>query len=244
MSDHGLRGPNAAVVRLVSVNVGRPAYLGMHRGKPVQSGIAKRPVVADSLRLDWTNLEGDGQADLEVHGGADKAVYAYPSEHLPGWSEELGEELGPAAFGENLTVAGWLETDACIGDRWIWGDAVLEICQPRWPCYKLGLYRGNNQVMPRLRNSGRTGWYLRVVQTGEVPVGGPIAVEPHPAGITVMDVHEARLHGMAQDRLAEMVALEPLAMGWRASLAEQYLNGRPAWPERRDRPAWPERRET
>ncbi|MGH9277331.1 MAG: MOSC domain-containing protein [Acidimicrobiales bacterium] len=217
------------LVRLVSVNVARPAYLGMHRGQPVESGIAKRPVEADSLWLDWTNLEGDGQADLEVHGGPEKAVYAYPSEHLPVWSEELGQDLGPAAFGENLTTAGWLEHDACIGDRWAWGDAVLEICQPRWPCYKVGLYRGNNKVMPRLRGTGRTGWYLRVLQTGRVPVALPvtITVERHPSGITVTDVHEARLHGAGPDRLAEMVDLEPLARGWRASLAEMYLASQP-----------------
>lgn len=211
-------------VALVSVNVGRPALLGLHRGRPVHSGIAKRPVEADSLWLDWTNLDGDGQADLEVHGGPDKAVYAYPCEHLPVWSEELDEELGPAAFGENLTTAGWLEHDACIGDRWAWGDALLEVCQPRWPCYKLGMYRNNNRVMPRLRDTGRTGWYLRVLQTGRVPVAGPITVEPHPAGITVTDVHEARLRGASQERLAEMVDLEPLARGWRASLAELFLD--------------------
>lgn len=205
----------------MSVSVGRPAYLGEHRGRPVTSGIAKRPVEAASLWLGRTNLEGDGQADLEVHGGPDKAVYAYPSEHRAVWSAELGEDLGPAAFGENLTVAGWTETDACIGDRWRWGDAVLEICQPRWPCYKLGLYRHDPGVMARLRDTGRTGWYLRVLQPGRVPVGGPIRVERHPAGLTVRQVHEARRHGASPERLAEMVALEPLARAWRASLARR-----------------------
>jgi MOSC domain-containing protein YiiM len=206
-------------IGLLSVNVGLPAFFALHRGHPVTSGIVKRPVSAESLWLDWVNLEGDGQADRGVHGGGDKAVYAYPSEHIATWSAELGEQLGPASFGENLTVSGWLESDVCIGDRWGWGDAVLEVSQPRWPCYKLAIYRGSDKVPPRLRETGRTGWYLRVLQPGRVPAKGPLTVaQRHPAGITVHDVHEARLHGTSPDRVSEMLDLEPLATGWRTSL--------------------------
>ena len=209
-----------AVVELMSVNVGRPSFLGMHRGHPVTSGIVKKPVAAESIHLDWLNLEGDGQADLESHGGEDKAVYAYPSEHLAPWSAELGQELGPNAFGENLTTAGWQEADVCIGDLWAWGDAVLEVCQPRWPCYKLGLHRGTQTILAKFRASGRTGWYLRVLQPGDVPVAGPIYVaERHPAAVTVLDVHEARLNGTSDDQLDLMLDLEPLAAEWKHSLA-------------------------
>ena len=214
--------PEAAAlpeVRLLSVNVGLPAFLGLHRGHPVTSGIVKRPVEAETLELSTINLEGDGQADREAHGGEDKAVYAYPSEHLASWSEELGEPLGPAAFGENLTTAGWLESDVCIGDLWAWGDAVLEVCQPRWPCYKLGMHRGSQKLLAPFRESGRTGWYLRVLQPGSVPVAGPILVAArHPAGITVLDVHEARLNGTSPERMAELLGLEPLAEEWRWDL--------------------------
>ena len=208
-------------VELVSVNVGRPSFLGMHRGHAVMSGIVKKPVTAESLHLDVLNLEGDGQADLEVHGGEDKAVYAYPSEHLGPWSEELGgADLGPNAFGENLTTRGWREADVCIGDLWAWGDAVLEVCQPRWPCYKLGMLRGTQTILAKFRASGRTGWYLRVLQPGDVPVGGPVYVaERHPSAISVFDVHDARLNGAGDDRLAEMLDLEPLADEWKYSLA-------------------------
>ncbi len=179
----------------------------------------KRPVEAEMLRLDLLNLEGDGQADLESHGGVEKAVYAYPWEHIATWSEELGQELGPAAFGENLTTAGWVESDVCIGDLWGWGDAVLEVCQPRWPCYKLGMVRGTQKLLARFRASGRTGWYLRVLEPGDVPVAGPILVaERHPAGISVLDVHEARLHGTSPERFEEMIDLEPLAEEWRQDL--------------------------
>jgi MOSC domain-containing protein YiiM len=209
-------------VGLVAVNVARPSFLALHRGQPVRSGIAKRRVESETISVDWLNLDGDGQADLEVHGGADKAVYAYPSEHIATWSAELGQDLGPAAFGENLTVSGWLESDVRIGDQWRWGDAVLEVCQPRWPCYKLGLYRGTPAILARFRNTGRTGWYLRVLQPGPAPVAGPITVAArHPAGVTVLDVHEARLHGARPDRLDVMLDLAPLAEGWRAGLASR-----------------------
>ena len=151
-------------VGLRTVNVGLPAYLGTHRGRPVTSGIAKKPVTGTAeLWLSPTGLEGDGVADLVDHGGPDKAVYAYPSEHLPAWAAELGDPtlldpaLAPAPFGEYLSTAGWTEPDVCIGDRWRWGDAVLEVCQPRWPCFKLAIHRGRGDIGRLLKNAGRTG---------------------------------------------------------------------------------------
>ena len=209
-----------ALVELLSVNVGMPALIGLHRGKPITSGIVKRPVESETIWLDRINLEGDGQADREVHGGDDKAVYAYPSEHIAAWASELGQELGPAAFGENLTIAGWVESDVCIGDLWGWGDAVLEVCQPRWPCYKLGMHRGTQSIVPRFRKSGRTGWYLRVLEPGRVPVAGPIVVaERLEEGVTVLDVHQARLDGASAERLDFLLDLEPLSDEWKSSLA-------------------------
>ena len=207
-------------ISLVSVNVARPQYLGQHRGHPITSGIAKRPVTAEFLWLDEMNLEGDGQADLRDHGGPDKAVYAYPSEHLPAWSAELGEELGPAAFGENLTTAGGTEDDVCIGDRWLWGDAVLEVCQPRTPCFKLAIHRGRGDIGSLFRRSGRSGWYLRVLQPGRVPVAGPVTVEPHPMGATVWAVHEAARPDAAPVEVVEaLLCVEPLAEEWKLALA-------------------------
>ena len=215
-------GPGSGEVGLVSVNVGLPAYLGQHRGRPVESGIAKRPVAAEELWLDWVNLEGDGQAELGEHGGPEKAVYAYPAEHLVAWSEELGQDLGPAAFGENLTTAGWTEDDVCIGDRGEWGEALLEVCQPRWPCYKLAMYRARGDLQRLFRRSGRTGWYLRVLRCGRVPVAGPIrVVERHPAGASVRLCHDARSPsgGVPADVVAALAMLEPLGMEWRAHMA-------------------------
>ncbi len=210
-------------IELVSVNVAKPQYLGQFRGHAITSGIAKQPVTADYLWLDRVNLEGDGQADLEVHGGPDKAVYAYPSEHLPAWSAELGEELGPAAFGENLSTAGGTEDDVCIGDRWFWGDAVLEVCQPRSPCFKLGMHRGRADVIRRLRKSGRTGWYLRVLEPGRVPVAGPISVEPHVMGATVRVVWDAldREAGVPLEVVEALLSVDALADNWKMALVRR-----------------------
>lgn len=105
-------------LRLVSVNVGQPAFLGTFRGKRVSSAIRKQPVLEPQLDLDTLNLAGDHQADLHVHGGADKAAYAHPSEHLERWQAELGLPVPIGFFGENLTTAGAREADVCIGDIW------------------------------------------------------------------------------------------------------------------------------
>lgn len=209
------------------MNVGRPRLLGRHQGREVSSGIAKQPVPAPVLALGAENLAGDGQADLRVHGGPDKAVYAYPSEHLPWWAGELGhaapEDLGPAPFGENLSTVGCDEDDTCIGDRWAWGDALLEVAQPRSPCYKLGLHRGQADLPGRFTASGRTGWYLRVLRPGPVPTAGPITVvERHPLGATVGAVFAALHHDDVPDEVLEALLLvTPLAEAARRSLARR-----------------------
>ena len=179
-----------AEVRLVSVNVGVPREIGTRRGQPIRSGIVKQPVTADTLYLDFTNLEGDRQADLRVHGGPDKAVYAYPVEHLAVWNDELGVQFGPGTFGENLTTEGWLESDVRIGDVWVWGDARMQVTQPRQPCYKLATITGRPEIIKRLVANGRTGWYLRVLEPGRVPIGGPIRVVARGAERqTILAVH-------------------------------------------------------
>jgi MOSC domain-containing protein YiiM len=212
-------------IGLAAVNVGVPAVLAEAAGDRVWSAIAKHPLPPDTTRyLSLVNLAGDGQADLTVHGGLDKAVYAYPSEHLGPWSAELDEELGDAPFGENLSTIGVTEADVCIGDVWAWGEAILEICQPRSPCFKLSLHRGRPDVGQLLKRSGRTGWYLRVLQPGAVSTSGPIAVERRdPAGLTVLDAHHAMSDRHLDDRaLVEALAMhDRLADEWRLPLAER-----------------------
>jgi MOSC domain-containing protein YiiM len=225
--------PTALPIDLVSVNAGLPAVIGTNRwGKPIRSGIVKRPVAVTTLVLDPLNLEGDRQADLTVHGGADKAVYAYPSEHLPRWNEELGVAFGCGTFGENLTTAGWLEDAVCIGDIWSWGEALLQVAQPRFPCYKLATVTGRPDLPKRLVRSGRTGWYLRVLDPGTVPVAGPIRVVARdPAGVTVRDAHRALTEETDRSALEAVVGVPALAAAWRDPLHTRLAGVPPFEPE-------------
>lgn len=213
------------MIRLACVNVATPTVLASVRGENVWSGIRKLPVdPAAVLWLSEVNLSGDGQADLSVHGGPDKAVYAYPSEHLAGWSEELGGDLGTAPFGENLSTLGASEHDVHIGDVWSWGAARLQISQPRWPCFKLALYRERADIQARMRSTGRTGWYLRVMEAGEVPASGPIeVVTEDPEAISVHDAHRAMSDVHLDDRelVAAVARHRSLAQEWRMPLLER-----------------------
>jgi MOSC domain-containing protein YiiM len=187
-------------VGLVSVNVAQPSVVGTRHGRPILSAIGKRPVNAATLHLGMLNLEGDRQADLRVHGGPAKAVYAYPGEHLPRWNDEFEgvprdlsaklDRFGPGSFGENLTTSGWLEDEARLGDVWSWGEALLQVTQPRSPCFKLAMATGRPKLIKRFVETGRTGWYLRVLRPGTVPVAGPIlVVGRRPGAPTVLEVH-------------------------------------------------------
>lgn len=218
-------------VTVEATYVGRPAPLGPPE-LGVVSGIAKERVdPGATLGLTHVNLDGDGQADLTVHGGPDKAVYVHPSEHLAAWAADLGEPGlvgGPhpvAAFGENVSSRGIAEDDVRIGDVWAWGTARLQVCQPRWPCQKLTLHRASSRVGSIMRATGRTGWYLRVLEPGAVPAAGPMTVaDVHPAGVTVGDAHRAMLDHRADDRaLVRRVAGlgDVLAAQWRVPLLER-----------------------
>lgn len=205
-------------IGLVSVNVGLPAVIGKHRGKPVTSGIRKRPVAGETIAVGATNLAGDRQADLRVHGGPDKAVYAYPGEHLPWWNDQLAREVpfSPGSFGENLTTAGIDEGTALIGDVWRWGTALLQICQPRYPCFKLVIATEQPDMVKRFLAAGRSGWYLRVLEPGMAPVAGPIEVMTvDPDGVTVAEAARAALPGAGTALIERVGSVPALAGSWR-----------------------------
>ncbi|HJT22585.1 MAG TPA: MOSC domain-containing protein [Nitrospira sp.] len=157
-------------MKLVSVQVGRPRSV-LWRGITVTTGIYKEPVPG-RIMLRRFNLDGDRQADLTVHGGRDKAVYVYPSEHYQIWRTELPDmDLPYGSFGENFTTEGLDERSVHIGDRFRIGGAVVEVTQPRLPCYKLGIRFGRPDMPKRFHASGSCGWYLAVLQEGEVGAG-------------------------------------------------------------------------
>jgi len=145
--------------------------LGRIRGKPVQSGFIKKPV-SGAVKVRRLNLEGDRQADLTVHGGVDKAVYAYASEHYPFWVEKYPDmEMPWGTFGENLTTEGLLESEVHVGDRLGVGSAEFAATQPRFPCYKLGLRFGTQAILKTFLDSERSGYYLKVLREGTVKAG-------------------------------------------------------------------------
>jgi MOSC domain-containing protein YiiM len=167
---HDVLQENKAM-KLVSIQVGRPRTVRWKR-TTVTTGIYKQPVQAGRVMLRRLNLDGDEQADLTVHGGWDKAVYVYPSEHYPVWRAELPGILFPyGAFGENFTTEGLDESTVHIGDQFRIGEAVVEVTQPRLPCYKLGIRFGRPDMPKRFHASGRCGFYLAVLQEGQVRVG-------------------------------------------------------------------------
>jgi MOSC domain-containing protein YiiM len=165
-------------MKVLSVNVGLPRQ-APYRGKLVWTGIFKEPV-ANAVKVNEFNLEGDKQADLTVHGGYFKAVYAYPSEHYDFWRAEFPEmDLPFGMFGENLTTEGILESDAVIGDRLRIGTAEFIVTQPRVPCFKLGIRFGRFDILRRFAKSGRSGFYLAVDRQGALEAGDHIEFLGH-----------------------------------------------------------------
>ena len=168
------------MLKLISLNVGLPREVPIG-DRMVATGIFKTPVTGP-VRVRTLNLDGDRQANLAVHGGVDKAVYAYPSEHYPFWQQELGEDLPWGAFGENLTVEGLDEKSLSIGDQLGIGTAVFEVTQPRLPCFKLAAKFQRDDIIKRFLHSRRTGFYFRVLQEGVLEAGDaivPVKREPH-----------------------------------------------------------------
>ena len=203
-------------MKLLSINVGPPRDVDW-RGKTVRTSIFKSPVPGRA-RVRRLNLEGDQQSDLSVHGGAEKAVYAYPSEHYAFWREELpGTDLPWGVFGENFTTEGLLEGAVRIGDRLRAGTAEFVVTQPRMPCYKLGIRFGRPDMVRRFHDSRRNGFYLAVLQEGEVTAGDSfelIARDEH--GVTVADVVALYTVDAAnQDLLRRVSELPALPEGWR-----------------------------
>ena len=179
--------------KVQSVNVGKPRQVEWH-GRIVETGIWKKPVEG-SVRIEGVNLEGDGQADLRVHGGPDKAVYAYSAEDYEWWSGELGRDLAPGTFGENLTVSGLDLAGALIGERWSVGSAVLEVSQPRLPCSKLGIRMKDPDFRDRFDDAGRFGTYLRIIEEGSVAAGNAVEVLSRPDhDLTITELGRASPH--------------------------------------------------
>lgn len=209
-------------MKLISVNVSSPKEI-QYKGETVTTGIFKKPVPG-RVMLRELNLDGDGQADSTVHGGIHQAVYVYPFEHYDYWKQKLDrEDLPYGQFGENFTVVGMTEDQVHIGDVFRIGSASVQITQPRVPCYKLAI-KMNLPKFPKLfMASGRTGFYLRVLQEGEVGAGDAIErIEVAPEKMTVQEVFHLAF-GDHDDReaLNKALRVRSLSPGWHGMFAER-----------------------
>jgi MOSC domain-containing protein YiiM len=181
------------MARIVSVNVGTPRQISVRRGRPMMSSIYKAPVEG-RVRVEGINVGGDRQADRRVHGGPEKAVYAYAREDADWWEDVLGVEIANGMFGENLTLEGVEVSGAVVGERWRIGTVELEVCQPRLPCSKLGIRFGDPRMVKRFAQASRPGAYLRILTEGELAAGDEVEVSHRPEhGVTIALVSDAVL---------------------------------------------------
>jgi MOSC domain-containing protein YiiM len=209
-------------MKIVSVNVGLPREVKW-QNKVVTTGIFKEPVDGPVM-MRTLNLDGDGQADLTVHGGASKAVYAYPSEHYGYWRRELpGVDLTWGMFGENFTTEGLLEEALYIGDKFRIGETEVMVTEPRMPCYKLGIKFGRADIIKRFLASRRTGFYFAVVREGMVGAGDAAElIRQEQQEISVADI--TRLYAFEKNDLKSLrraIEVEALPENWKGYFRHQ-----------------------
>jgi MOSC domain-containing protein YiiM len=219
----------ATIARVTSLQVGRATSLAW-RGKQVPSGFLKAPVEG-RLALGPLGLDGDEQADLTVHGGPDKAICAYPSEHRTDWERVLAREVGPGSFGENLALRGLLEADVHIGDVLQVGGALTQVSQPRGPCFKLAARWGRKDLPARMAREGRSGFYLRVLEPGPVAPGDPVTLVERRSDVSVAEVMRVTYRDRTdQVTLEAVLAVPELADQWKDAVRALLI--RAALPHR------------
>jgi MOSC domain-containing protein YiiM len=214
-------------MKIISLNVGLPSAQ-RYEGRKVITGGTKKPVPRAVLRFE--NFDGDRQADRVNHGGFEKAVCVYPFDHYPYWSRQLGRDLKPGAFSENLTVLGAIETEVCVGDVFQIGEATVQISQPRMPCNKLAGKNGSQMLPKLIANVGYTGFYMRVLSEGLVTAGDSFdLVRAHPERITIADVNSI-IYGKSYDaalikRLAQLPEFSEVGRTLFAQRLERLARG-------------------
>jgi len=209
-------------MKIISLNVGLPKLV-LRNDEPVSTGIFKTSS-PERRMLRTLNLDGDRQADLSVHGGPDKAVYGYPSEHYPFWKSEFPEmELPMGMFGENFTTEGLFEDKLNIGDKFQIGGAIVRIAQPRLPCFKLGIRFGRNDILRRFLQSERSGFYFAVLQEGEVGPGDKFELlEMDKNNVTVTDIVRLYVGDKGNTELmTRALQVEALPESWKSYFRER-----------------------
>lgn len=214
-------------ITIISINICRKPDVLISDHQSAKTAYCKLPVSAESISLGMTSFDGDMVQNIKHHGGNDKAICCYNSDHFSTWKNELGFELGPAAFGENLTLKGESadEQNVYIGDRYQLGDAVVEVSEPRGPCYMIGIRYNYKQFPVHLQQTGFTGFYLRTIQPGTVKTTDQlIHLSSHPEKISVMDVNGIRYHDPKnKEWLQRLVNLKELTLEWREMFEKKLV---------------------
>jgi MOSC domain-containing protein YiiM len=208
-------------LELVSLNIGKPAVF-VYEGRSVETGIFKNRTLGP-VYLGAEQLDGDGQADMVHHGGADKAVCVYFAGHYPYWEKELNRKLEWGAFGENFTVAGASEADLCIGDLFQIGEAVVQISQPRQPCHKLAKKHDVKELALSVQQTGFTGYYFRVIKEGHVQAGQSLELlEKHPAAVSLAYANSVMYADQPDKQaLQALASMDVLSASWRKTFTSR-----------------------
>lgn len=211
-------------MKLLSVNIAAPRHVEFN-GQATTTGIFKE-AIADRVRVTTLTIEGDHQVDKRYHGGFNKAIYAYPSEHYAAWEEFLTTKLSPGQFGENLTVEGLLEENVHLGDRLRIGTALLEVTQPRVPCFKLGIKMRMPSFPKWFLKSGKLGFYLRVLAEGEIGAGDAIELTHRDEErISIRELWQfAFADAFDAERIAQILQRDTLASEWTKPLREKLMS--------------------
>jgi MOSC domain-containing protein YiiM len=218
--------------RLVAICVGTPTDYGIEGAEDPfdrrwRTSFYKAPVSGPRW-LSTTSVDGDSQADTKAHGGPEKAVLAYSMDHYPHWNDEYPDlDLGHGAFAENLDIQGLSEATVCLGDTWQIGEAILQINQARMPCWKISRRWRTHGMSRRVQETGRTGWYHRVLQAGEIEAGMNVVLIDRPHEQWTIERCNRVMHELKRDReqSAELAELPELAESWRRVLAKRATTG-------------------
>ncbi|WP_062047030.1 MOSC domain-containing protein [Bacillus sp. JCM 19034] len=205
-----------------SLNIGKIETLEKKREQVIKSGIMKQPIDNKNVYLSKISLEGDEQADLVNHGGVDKAVCIYPTEHLSYWEQRYNKSFNYGAFGENVSIAGLTENIVCIGDQFSWGEALIEISQPRSPCFKVALKHQVKQLPLHIQETGYSGYYVRVIKEGYVSVNEPFKLHKKGTDISIAYVNELTYSKkVAHKQIKDLLVVPALSNAWKKTLEKK-----------------------
>jgi len=205
--------------KIISLNIGKSINIADTGEREINSAIYKSPVLEDILSLTKNGLQGDEQADLVNHGGFDKALCVYPFEHYQYWKNKLNKDFPMGSFGENITLAGMLETDTNIGDIWEIGEALVQVSQPRMPCYKVAKRHDVVKLPLYIQETGYSGYYLRILKEGDISVRDRCILKKRSSNISIAYINQITYHDKANMKAkVELTNLEELAESWKRNI--------------------------